>query len=326
MSHDGLLPFVSVIIPAFNEERYIRQCLESVLAQDYPPDRIEILLVDNNSTDSTSRIAKELLVDTGRGRVLHKIGGTIASVRNFGWHQAKGEILAFLDGDSVVERRWLRIGIEILKSSQDISCVGFSAAPPTQDDSWVERTWFPISSSGKHRGTIEVRWLSSFNLLLRRDFFEQIGGFDEALVTCEDAELGSRLSDISRLIFCDRCSVRHLGGVKTILEFIRKEYWRGQNSVRSFVQSNNKKAEFMSVAVPAIYLILFALLLVSFINVLVSGRGIIWLLTFIISIMLIPFLLSLRSGISHPIQLLSTSLLYMIYLLSRGSAVVSIRL
>lgn len=319
------VPFVSLIIPVFNEEYHIRQCLNSVLMLDYPLDRIEILLVDNNSTDSSRQIAEELFVAAGRGQVLHKIGGTIASVRNFGWRKAKGNILAFLDGDCVVETRWLRTGIEILEGSLDVSCVGFSAAPPAQDDGWVELTWFPISSSGKHKGTIAVRWLSSFNMILRRTYFEQVGGFDETLVTCEDVELGSRLSSISQLIFSDRCYVQHLGGVKTLREFICKEYWRGQNSVRSLVQSNNKKAEVLSVAIPAIYLALFALLLIMIIYNLFNGSSIIWPLILFISILMGPFLLAVRAGIKGPKQLILTSLLYMMYLLSRGSAVVSIR-
>lgn len=325
MNDGKLVPFVSVIIPAYNEEAFIRMCLNSVLAQDYPPNRFEVLLVDNGSKDLTLQIADELLVAGNRGHVLHKLGGTIASVRNFGWNHAKGEVLAFLDADSVVEAGWLREGVAILKSAKDISCVGFSAAPPLQEDSWVERTWFPISSSGKNRGTISVSWLSSFNLILSKDFFEQVGGFDETLVTCEDAELGSRLSSISRLIFSDKCRVRHLGGVKTVKEFIRKEYWRGQNSLRSLLKSENKMHELMSVAVPATYLIITALFLITVIISFATEMGFVLPFLMFLFIVLVPVLLALRSGIWNPKQLLFTSAVYMIYLLSRGVALVNFR-
>lgn len=319
------VPFVSVIIPARNEECYIRQCLESVLTQTYPRDRMEVLVVDNGSSDATPRIAEELLQTDGRGRVLHKVGGTIASVRNHGWRHAKGEILAFLDGDSVVESEWLKKGIKLLQSESDISCVGFAVAPPAPSESWAERTWFPISSSGKHRGTKAVRWLSSFNLLLRRDFFEQIGGFDESLVTCEDADLGNRLSTFSRLIFSDSSRVRHLGTVKSVREFLCKEYWRGQNSIRSFLKSKIKSSELLSVFVPSTYLILWIIWVVTAIIAPIMGQGALLLLIVTILVLLLPLMLALRAGIRTPGRLMSTSALYALYLLARGVAIVCFR-
>lgn len=316
-------PFVSVIIPAYNEEKYIRLCLESVLEQAYPLDKIEIIVVDNGSADSTPMIAEGLLTPRGSGKVLTKLDGTIASVRNFGWHHARGDVLAFLDGDSVVEACWLQQGVGILLQDASVSCVGFAVAPPDLTDSWVERVWFPISSSGKHRGTKEVQWLSSFNLLLRRDYFERVGGFDESLTTCEDADLGARLSTISRLIFSDSCHVKHLGTTKSVKEFMEKEYWRGQNSIRAFMKNNNKATELLSIIVPVAYLITFgfaiaASLLVPFINDAVYAMAIALLL-----LLLMPLLLAIRAGIRSVGQLFSTSILYVFYLLARGVAIVS---
>jgi len=319
------IPFVSVIIPACNEEKYIRQCLASVLSQTYPRDRMEVLVVDNSSIDATPRIAGELLRADGRGKVLYKADGTIASVRNHGWRKAKGEILAFLDGDSVVEPEWLKTGVELLDSANDISCIGFAVAPPAPADSWVERTWFPISSSGKHRGTKDVRWLSSFNLIVKRSVFEVIGGFDEHLATCEDADLGNRLSAFTRLIFSDRCHVKHLGTVKSVGEFLRKEYWRGQNSLCSLLRSRNVPADCMSVLVPAAYLLLAAAWPVTAVSALLSGGGMALLAAITALLLLLPSLLALRSGIRSPSTLASASMLYTLYLLARGVAIVPLR-
>ena len=97
-----------------------------------------------------------------------KKGGTIAAVRNFGVRYAKGEVIAFLDGDCVPSHRGLYCGVDLLTSDANIGCVGFIGAGPRPDASWVERAWQHISSTSKGKGTIDVPWLSSFNLIPER--------------------------------------------------------------------------------------------------------------------------------------------------------------
>jgi glycosyltransferase involved in cell wall biosynthesis len=322
MQHKQIAPFVSVIIPAYNESVSINECLRSVLALDWPTERMEVLVVDNGSTDGTPSIAEKLLLPSGRGRILHKPDGTIASVRNYGWRHARGEVLAFLDGDSVVEKDWLSTGWGLLQSEADVSCVGFAAALPKVEDSWVERTWLPISSSGKHKGTKFVRWLSSFNLLVKASVFTKIGGFDESLETCEDADLGNRLSICSRLIFSDRCRVRHLGTAKSIRQFYIKEYWRGQSSIHSFLRNKKKSSEMLSVIVPAVYLFLALSWLVLLAIVLIVGNGGLFLIFISVLLICLPLLMALRAGMRSLIKITSTSALYFFYLIARGAAIV----
>lgn len=322
MKNSTSLPFVSVIIPVFNEEKYIHDCLSSVLALDWPQDRMEIIVVDNGSTDKSKEIAGALLEKEGRGRVVLKLGGTIASVRNFGWRHAKGDILAFLDGDSVVEVNWLEKGVTILQSDPNVSCVGFAASPPLPSDSWVDRTWFHISSSGKKRETDSTSWLSSFNLILREDMFSQIGGFDENLITCEDVDLGMKLSACSRLVLSKASQVRHLGNAKTVVAFVEKEIWRGQNNLQVWLKSEDKRKGSLSVFVPLIYTFIAVFLMLFCIASMASwinwGTCIFLLIVFFA----IPILLSVRAGVFEPYKLISASILYCIYLLSRGVAIV----
>jgi glycosyltransferase involved in cell wall biosynthesis len=320
------LPFVSVIIPAYNEELHIRRCLESVLTLDWPQENMEILLIDNGSTDTTGEIAEKLLTVNGRGKVIRKVGGTIAAVRNHGWRNTRGEVLSFLDADCVVEKHWIRNGVELLMAAKDISCIGFAAAPPEHGDSWVEQNWFPLSSSGKQKGTKEVRWLSSFNLLLRREYFERIGGFNESLITCEDADLGNRLSTISRLIFSDRCHVKHLGAAKSIKQFLLKEYWRGQNSMNSFLQAKNKLSELPSIIVPIGYVLMVLCWLTSIVIFFSFGHGGLWLAGVSLLLILLPVILALRVGIRTLRGLTFASALNILYLIARGTAGVRIRL
>ncbi len=92
---------ISVVIPVYNEEQYIKKCLEAIMAQTRPAD--EIIVVDNNSTDKTIEIAKTFPVKT----VNEKKQGIIPA-RNRGFAEAKGDIIARTDADTIVGKNWLK--------------------------------------------------------------------------------------------------------------------------------------------------------------------------------------------------------------------------
>jgi glycosyltransferase involved in cell wall biosynthesis len=89
---------VTAVIDTYNHERFIAEAIESVLAQDFPAGEMEILVVDDGSTDATPEIVRRY---SGRVRYLHKENGGQASALNLGFAEARGEIVAFLDGDDV---------------------------------------------------------------------------------------------------------------------------------------------------------------------------------------------------------------------------------
>jgi len=92
-------PLVSVIVPAFNEEKVICRTIESLLASDYS--RLEIIVVDDGSSDSTFETAKSAFDDNPNVQIYSKANGGKAEVLNFGWRKAKGEIVVALDADTL---------------------------------------------------------------------------------------------------------------------------------------------------------------------------------------------------------------------------------
>ena len=92
---------VSVIIPVYNVENYIHRCLNSVISQTY--DNLEIILVDDGSTDDSGRICDEYKEKDGRGVVIHKENGGQATARNFALDIATGDYIAFVDSDDYIE-------------------------------------------------------------------------------------------------------------------------------------------------------------------------------------------------------------------------------
>lgn len=92
-----ILPLVSVIIPIYNVEAYLYKCVSSVLTQTLK--NIEVILVDDGSTDSSGKICDQIALDDSRIRVYHKLNGGLSSARNYGIDKALGKYIIFLDSD-----------------------------------------------------------------------------------------------------------------------------------------------------------------------------------------------------------------------------------
>lgn len=215
-------PEVSVIIPAYNEERLLPGCLAALARQDIAPWRYEVIVADNGSSDRTREIA------AAHGcRVLCDPALTVAGLRNLGARHARGGILAFVDADCLVEPDWLRQAL----GYRDRAGVAAWGSPPAipPESTWVQRAWNIVRQ--KEHPIQPVDWLESMNLFVRRDLYWRVGGFDETLETCEDVDIGYRLGRHGQIISDSGIGVVHLGEARTLAEFIRKEYWRGKSNL-----------------------------------------------------------------------------------------------
>lgn len=112
------LPLVSVIVPIYNVEKYLHDCINSIICQSY--EKLEIILVDDGSTDSSPEIA-DSFSDT-RIRVYHRQNGGVLKARNFGVDNANGDFLAFVDADDTIAKDYIKFLVEnALKNNADIS-------------------------------------------------------------------------------------------------------------------------------------------------------------------------------------------------------------
>ncbi len=114
MSSNEELPFVSVVVPVYNGENYIAKNIESLLAQEYPKEKYEILIIDNGSTDATNTIAAAYPVT----RIEESKARNSYVARNRGIAVAKGSILAFTDADCVAKPDWISRGIARVSQEQ----------------------------------------------------------------------------------------------------------------------------------------------------------------------------------------------------------------
>lgn len=217
--------YISIIIPALNEESYIRQCLKAINDMDFREDQYEVIVVDNGSFDATIEIAESF-----KAQVLIKLDGTIGSLRNYGAKHARGDIIGFIDADCQVEKDWLKNAVKHL-DNPEVAAVG--SRLDHIGNTWVSKCWSLMHSEKKTNG--EVDWLPSGNMIVVRKYFDELEGFDEKLTTSEDYDLCLRLRLKGYKIFSDpKINSIHLAPPKTLFEFYKKEIWHGQEMLNTF--------------------------------------------------------------------------------------------
>lgn len=115
---------VSIIIPVYNVEKYIRECLDSIINQTYT--NLEIILVDDESKDSSGAICDEYALKDSRIRVVHKVNGGAASARNVALDLVTGDYISFVDSDDYVEHNYIELLVYNLEEhNADISICSY---------------------------------------------------------------------------------------------------------------------------------------------------------------------------------------------------------
>lgn len=193
-----MLPLVSIIVPLRNEERYIEGCLESLLRQDYPSERIEIFAVDNGSTDRSRLLVKKYPV-----RYLFEPRWGAAAARNRGARESHGELLAFVDADCALPQNWVSRLVQWFTEHPDSMLangrtVGDKKSFLSDYFDFRGRAFFECqetSSSTPH----QPPWLITTNLMIRQSVFEKVGGFEESLLPGEDIDLSWRVGLLGHL-------------------------------------------------------------------------------------------------------------------------------
>lgn len=196
LSDLATLPTVSIVIPVKDRAADLRNCLTSLAQLDYPKDKLEVVVVDDGSSDATSAVARELgalLLESGA------VGGGPALARNKGAAVAGGEILAFIDSDCTASTDWLA---ELLPAFFDekLAAVG-GWVDGMHHGSALDRYEAVMSSLNLGRREMsggaggDTFYLPSCNLLMRKSAFVAAGGFNPEMQVGEDVDLTWRLRD-----------------------------------------------------------------------------------------------------------------------------------
>ncbi len=178
------MPFVSVIVPVYNSAHTLPALLDALMALDYPESQREILIVDNGSTDATPDIVRRYPVTLlEEHAVLTSYGA-----RNCGARQARGDVLAFTDGDCVPDPGWLTGLVAGIDDPSTGITVGEVVAYDL--DSPIARLTDEMGIMA-HSQSLEHKSLSSAstaNMLVKREVWQAVNGFDETLPAFGDMD------------------------------------------------------------------------------------------------------------------------------------------
>lgn len=122
---------ISIIIPVFNAEKFLGQCLDSILAQTY--DNYEVVIINDGSTDKTSEIIDYYSKNEDRIHSYHRNNCGVSSARNFGISVASGEYICFIDADDIISNNYLDILYTAIQKGADSSIAGFKHIDVPQD-------------------------------------------------------------------------------------------------------------------------------------------------------------------------------------------------
>jgi len=184
---DNKDPFVSIIIAAYNEQQNIETCIKSLEKQDYPSNRIEIIVVDDESIDKTVEIARKYNV-----RVLNQKHSGQGAARNKGVDEASAEIVAFIDADDIASPSWLRELVPLL-NDDEVAAVGCSRDLINRDNDFIKIAW--LERDFRHHYSPEkTTHLGGSGLIYKKTVFQEIGGFEPIFSPAEDMELSTRLA------------------------------------------------------------------------------------------------------------------------------------
>jgi len=204
---DEALPFVTVIMPTLNEAGFIERAIKSLLENNYPPDKVEILVVDGGSKDGTVEIVRKMADKSPNIKLLGGPGVNCPAAMNIGIKNAKGEIICKIDGHGYVDRDFIRLGVSYLQSDATIKCTGGPIRPVPRDFVGKSNALARSSVFGVGGGINTVGEKPQFTDtvqcgIYRKELFDTIGLFDESLQFGEDEEINWRIIKAGYKIYC----------------------------------------------------------------------------------------------------------------------------
>lgn len=203
LKEEDILP-MTVIIPAMNEERTIVRCVESLLAAEYPRDKLEIIIaheVPPRCTDSTPALARQLAEKYANVKVVPNQGihqGSKAGAINNCLGDASGSIIGIYDADHVIEKSALLRASARFAGHKDLACLGGKVVISNINYNWftavIGNECTVINNFSRYLSQMftGTHMVYGSNLFIRKSVLDKIGGFDESSLT-EDCDLGMKL-------------------------------------------------------------------------------------------------------------------------------------
>lgn len=228
-------PTVTIVVPTYNRSHFIERAFASVLAQEYPRDRLDVIAIDDGSKDATVAILERFRSAHPNFRFLQQANCGPATARNAGLREARGDIVLFMDDDCIADPKW---AVELTRPYADPRVGGVAGriqfVPP--DDNIANRCAAlytggegqPINAAG------EIAYFVTANASFRRAALDQAGGFDASFrhAAQEDLDLSYRVKALGwKLLYADSAVVLHYHH-HTIRADLKRSYQIGLAEIR----------------------------------------------------------------------------------------------
>lgn len=229
-SSDKVYPLVTVIIPCWNEEKFIGACLDSIISNDYPKDKLEILVVDGMSEDGTRDIIESYMEKYPFVRLVGNAKRITSCGLNKGIGEAKGEYILWMSAHNTYSKAYMRKCLEYSLKSNAHNVGGIIKVIPRKN-SLIGKSItlalshpFGVGNSAFRTGTRKPKWVDTvFGGCYKRKIFHEIGLFNEDLVRGQDMEFSLRMKRAA---------------YKTLLVPQIVSYYYARSDLKSFIEHN----------------------------------------------------------------------------------------
>ena len=226
------LSFVSIIIPCRNEEKFIGKCLDSIIAQDYPKDKLEVLIVDGMSEDKTREIIRKYIQKYSFVKILDNPKRITPTAMNIGIKKARGSMITLVNAHSILDKNFLRYSTEYLwKTGAD--AVGGRLNTIVDSFSIVAQA-IPLAANSvfgaggkRYRSRTKEGWIRDTlpYCVYHKNIFQKIGLLDEELIRGQDAEFNYRILKHNGKIYYTPKIQSYLH-VRPTLKKLRKQHFQ----------------------------------------------------------------------------------------------------
>ncbi len=218
-------PEASVVIPMYNAEKSIGKTIKSLLGQNYPKSKYDIIVVDDGSTDGSVEVVKKC---KGVKLILQKHAGP-AVARNRGVRHSEGGILLFTDADCIASKNWIRNMTEPFKNEKVVAVAG---TYKTANSKNVISRFIGYEIKARHDAMTKqhsIDFVGTFSAAYRRKVFLEFGGFDENFqrASGEDTDLSFQISKANGLIVFKPDAYVYHHHPETLMTMLRKKFWMG---------------------------------------------------------------------------------------------------
>lgn len=215
---------ISVIVPAYNAEKTLSQCLSALAAQSIPAERYEVILVDDGSTDETRKIPEEFDV-----KCIYQKNQGPATARNRGVESAQGSIILFTDSDCIPQPDWIE---EMIRPFSDLDVIAVKGAYKTSQNDLTAK-FVQIEFEERYRLLLNneyIDMIDTYSAAFRKSAFLSLGGFDASFPEAnnEDTDLSYKMSQLGKkMIFNPNAIVEHLSHPDSLKRYAILKFWRG---------------------------------------------------------------------------------------------------